>query len=126
MSTAVTFTLERHGLIRVQYDHPAQLAPEAQGPLISALAREGRLRPVKLLFVLAKAVWTVDPKVPAFWLAETADNSVQLQRMAIVSPSLAVRTAAIGFSVANALRGRKFQTQAFTAEAEARAWISKP
>jgi hypothetical protein len=120
------FTLEPPGFIRVQYDRPEQLVPEAQGLLVSTLVRSGKAGPVNLLFVLARAVWTVDPAVPAFWLNATADKTVQLQKMAIVSPSTAVRTAAIGFSVANALRGRKFQTQAFTSENEARAWLSKP
>lgn len=48
-----------------------------------------------------------------FWLDATRTHTPRLCAMAIVSDSLAVRTAASGFSVTNRVRGVHVQVKAF-------------
>ncbi|MCG6963730.1 MAG: hypothetical protein LJE95_10725, partial [Acidobacteria bacterium] len=96
------FDLVRKGVIRVVYEDADEMLPNRQGPLMEAIDRELARGPVALVFTVYSAR-SVDRSVPAYWRGVTKRLAPQLCAMAITSESLAVRTAARGFSVANTL-----------------------
>ncbi len=95
-------TLET-GVIEVSYATAEDMAPEAQKALRQAIEGASRTARVALIFRVGRLP-KVDPAVPLFWLEVTKNLSPNLCAMAIVSDSIAVRSAARGFGVANALR----------------------
>ncbi|MHB8878337.1 MAG: hypothetical protein ACYC8T_31970 [Myxococcaceae bacterium] len=110
------------GLFVVRYSRDSELDPEQQGALVGEVKRIGAGQKVAIVFVLAEQVWTIDPKVPAFWLGVTGDRGVHLAAVAVCSASIAVRMAASGFAIANTLRGLETSVKSFTDEAPAVAW----
>ena len=127
MAEAEPLTFIEHvpGVFVVRYVTAADLAPDRQGPLIDKVRRRGADAPVALVFVLSPSVWRVDAKIPLYWLDVTADRALQLRAMAIVSPSVAVRAAALGFAVTNTLRRMPVTVKTFTDEATAIVWAQQ-
>lgn len=116
------FTSVEPGVLEVVYQTAADLAPAAQAGLLRALEDQLTRGPVGVGFVV-RGVAAVDRSVPAFWLDVTRRRAPRLCALAIASPSLAVRTAARAFAVANSVRGVRVAVAAFAAEDEARAWL---
>lgn len=115
------FDLVRKGVIRVVYEDADEMLPNRQGPLMEAIDRELARGPVALVFTVYSAR-SVDRSVPAYWRGVTKRLAPQLCAMAITSESLAVRTAARGFSVANTLSRNAVSVKAFESEAPAIDW----
>lgn len=109
------------GLVEVTYETAADMEVTAQQPIVRLLEAECRARPVALVF-LVRNVSRVDLAVPRFWQQVTKRLAPSLRAMAIASKSLAVRTAASTFSVANLLERVPLKVQAFADEQEALAW----
>jgi hypothetical protein len=114
----------RKGLIHVVYAVEADMMPERQRELLATLEHELAHGPVALLFSVPQAAG-VNKAVPTFWLEVTQRHAPNLCAMAIVSPSMVVRTAAHGFSVANKLRRVSMAVQAFTDERLGERWASE-
>ncbi|MDP1826142.1 MAG: STAS/SEC14 domain-containing protein [Archangium sp.] len=123
MST-VTFRRAGNGHFEANYVTPEDMLSSAREELVAALEQELSTRPLSVLFVVGAA--TVPRAVPEFWLGVTTRLAPRLCAMAIVSPSLAVRSSVIAFSVANRVRGVKLAVKAFSpAELEAaRQWCA--
>lgn len=119
----MAFEVREPGVFHVTYATETDMDPAAQERLLKALEAELTRGPVGLVFQVASAL--VPHAVPEFWLGVTKRLAPRLCAMAIVSPSLAVRTAASGFSVANALRGVAVAVKAFgpTDGAAALGWV---
>lgn len=119
----MSFDLVRKGVIRVVYETADGMLPNRQGPLMEAIERELARGPVALVFTVYSAR-SVDKSVPAYWRDVTQRLAPQLCAMAINSESLAVRTAARGFSVVNTLRRNEIVVRAFESEALAVDWAT--
>lgn len=115
------FRLVEPGVIEVVYSSPAELAADAQGPLVELLEAECAVRPTVLVFDV-KNVTSVPMAVPELWLTVTRGCAPRLCGMAIASPSMAVRAAADGFNVANLLRRVPVAVKSFHTVADATAW----
>ena len=111
------------GLVQVQYSNEADMLPDLQASLLNDLERFARNGHVAVVFQV-KSVAAVDHGIPAFWLEVTKRLAPKLCAMAIASPSLVVRTAARGFSVANKLRQVPLAVQAFDDEQAALRWAA--
>lgn len=97
------------------------MRPGLQKELVAALEQAVELGPVAVVFTVKQAAG-VDRSVPAFWMEVTKRLAPRLCTMAIASPSMVVRTAAHGFSVANKLRRVTMAVSAFESEGEALTW----
>lgn len=120
----MTFEHTAPGHFEVRYSTEADMAPEGQAQLLASIEGALTAGAVSVLFLVASP--SVPASVPKFWLEVTKRLAPGLCAMAVVSPSLVVRTAASGFSVSNRLRGIKVQVRAYddTALDEARAWCA--
>lgn len=110
------------GLFEVTYAVEQDMLPERQDALVKALEAAVAQGPVALLITVKQASG-VPAAVPAFWMEVTKKLCPKLCAMAIVSPSIAVRTAARGFGVANKLRRVELAVAPFDAEAAGRTWV---
>jgi hypothetical protein len=119
----VSFKTLFQGGFLVHYTKDEDLAPAQQTDLLAAVRQVGRFQPTGIVFLLSQGVWKVDPAIPKYWLEVTADSQLKMAAMAIVSPSLAVRSAALAFGVANTLRRHPMAVQAFTDEQKAVRWL---
>ena len=115
------YSQPQRGLFHVVYKTEADMRPELQKDLVIALEQAVELGPVALVFTVKQAA-VVDKAVPVFWMDVTKRLAPRLSAMAIASPSMVVRTAAHGFSVANKLRRVTMAVTAFESEAEALGW----
>lgn len=124
MMSTVTFRRAGHGHFEASYVTPEDMLSSSQEALVAALEQELPSRSLSVLFVVEAA--TVPREVPEFWLGVTAKLAPRLCAIAIVSPSLAVRSSTIAFSVANRVRSVKLAVKAFSpAELEAaRQWCA--
>jgi len=111
----------RRGVIRVVYEDAPEMLPDRQHALMEVIERELARGPVALVFTVFSAR-SVDKSVPAYWRGVTQRLAPQLCAMAIASESLAVRTAARGFSVVNTLSRNEVVVRAFESEAPAIDW----
>jgi hypothetical protein len=116
--------LVKKGLIHVVYEAEADMLPDRQVALMKDLDKELAGGLAVLVFNVKKAAG-VDKAVPAFWLDVTKRLAPKLCAMAIASPSMVVRTAASGFSVANKLRQVRMAVQAFDDDAKALKWAAE-
>jgi hypothetical protein len=119
----MNFDLVRKGVIRVVYQDAAEMLPDRQHPLMDAIERELARGPVAVVFTVFSAR-SIDKSVPAYWRGVTQRLAPQLCAMAIASESLAVRTAARGFSVVNTLSRNEVVVRAFETEAPAVDWAT--
>ncbi len=113
------------GVLLVRYETAGDLEPEAQKDLVDAVRQLGMSQPVGIVFVVGQNVRTVQADVPKYWLGITGEKHNGLSAMAIVSSSVAVHAAALGFSVANRLRGLDIEVKTFDDEAKAVAWVAE-
>jgi hypothetical protein len=97
------------------------MRPQRQAALRAVLDEQLKAGPVVLAFCVWKVV-VVDPSVPAYWLQVTRRLAPRLCGLAIASPSMGVRAAARGFSVATVLRQVELDVRAFAREDEALDW----
>ena len=115
------YTQPEPGLFHVVYATEADMRPELQKALVDALTAVVATDPAVLVFTVRQASG-VDKSVPAYWMDVTKRLAPRLCAMAIASPSMVVRTAAHGFSVANKLRRVSMEVAAFEAEKDALRW----
>jgi hypothetical protein len=118
------FELHAPGVFLVRYREKEDLAPERQVPLVDAMRSASRTGRIGVVFDVGPAVHWVDVSVPTFWLEITADPSVRLQAMAVVTTSIAVEIAVIGFAAANAIRRTGLDVRSFPALGAALDWAS--
>jgi len=118
----MSFAPVEPGVIRVLYDTEADMAPQSQAGLLRALENQLTFGPVGIVFAVPR-VAVVDRSVPTFWLDITKRMAPKLCALAIASPSVAVRTAARAFAVANTVRGVGVTVTAFNTEDEALRWV---
>jgi hypothetical protein len=111
------------GFFVIRYQSGDDLAPNAQRALLTALEEASREHELRLLFLVGGSILSVDRSVPSWWLGVTARSELRIRKMAIASPSLAVRAAALGFGITNRIRQVKIDVEAFKDEGEARVWI---
>lgn len=123
MSSEVQWKLDSPGVLRVRYEDAKQMAPLRQQPLLEAIREHAKAGPVAILFEVGPAIRVVSPAVPAFWLTVTGQPENRLCAISVVSPSLAVRTAASGFGIANSLRRIPLVLRAHEDLVEATAWL---
>jgi len=114
----------RAGIFTVRYGAPADMSPERQKTLETALREASLKQPVGIVFVVAQSVLMVDPSVPAYWLGVTGDPLIKMAAMAIVTTNAGVSIATRGFSVANTLKDRPVKVKPFPDEASAVAWVA--
>jgi hypothetical protein len=112
------------GQFEVTYREEADMTPAAQRDLLITLEQELAKGRATVLFQVHTLA--VPHTVPQFWLEVTKRLAPGLCALAIVSDSLAVRTAASGFSIANKMRGAKLTVKAFHVNelADARTWCA--
>lgn len=115
----------KSGHFEVDYATTEDMDPALQQKLLEAIKRALTEGAVSVLFTVKTL--SVPRSVPEFWFSVTKDLAPGLCAMAIVSDSLAVRTAASGFSVTNKMRGVKIAVKSFTpSELEAaRRWAGE-
>lgn len=115
---------EQHapGVFLVRYRERDDLAPARQGPLVDALRAASRAGPIGVVFDVGAGVHWVDVSVPTFWLQATADGSVRIRAMAIVTGSLAVELAVSGFALAASIRHQGMEVKTFPGQVAALAW----
>jgi hypothetical protein len=113
------------GLFRVHYATGAELSPEQQQPLIAAIEAASKNGPTAITFVVDAGIRSVEIAVPTFWLGVTARTELQLCAMAIVTRSIAVRTAAKGFDIANKVRRVPIEVSTFEEEVDALRWVGQ-
>lgn len=116
----VRFDESSPGLLHVHYDQGSDLEVGRQRALVERL--EQKRGPVVLLFEVGAAVRSVPLDVPTFWLGITARQELGLCGMGIITTSAAVRAAARGFGLANAVRRLTLEVKTFGEAAEARGW----
>lgn len=114
-------SLVHKGLFHVVYAAEPDMKPDQQSALLHSIEGELKHGPVAIVFSVKQASG-VDKAVPAFWLDVSKRLAPKLCAMAIASPSMVVRTAAAGFSVANKLRHVDLAVHAFSDEEEAVRW----
>lgn len=108
----MAFSLKQAALIEVRYGSVADMEPDHQAALLSLIGSELVKGRVGLVFEVH--VVSVPRAVPEFWLATAQRLAPKgLCAIAVVSESLAVRAAASGFRVMNALRGVPIEVKAF-------------
>jgi hypothetical protein len=107
----------------VHYSATDAYLPENQRELVGALVQELASRPLSLLFQV-ETIATMPRAVPEFWLGVTSRLTPRLCGMAIVSPSLTVRSTATAIGLANRVRRVNLRVRGFRpAELEhARRW----
>lgn len=116
----MTFESPQPGVFLVTYRTAADLAPDAQKPLIDAVEARLKTGPVALVFDVGPAVTMVDLSVPTFWLGITTRLSIAA--MAIVTASSAVRIAARGFKLAQEIRKQPMAVETHPTVDEAISW----
>jgi len=121
----MSFAEQAPGLFVVRYDSPDALAPDRQRALEMALRAASASRDVGIVFVVDPSVPMVDPRVPEYWLGITADATIRLRAMAIVTQQPAVSVSTRGFATANILKDRPVEVKPFREEAEAIAWVKE-
>ena len=99
-------------VLEITYATAEDMAPENQSALKTTLERLTKNARLALCFQVGRLP-KVDAAVPMFWLEITKVLSPNLCAMAIVSDSIAVRSAARGFGVANALRSVAVEVKAW-------------
>ncbi len=117
------FETHAPGVFVVRYNRDAEMEPERQGPLLDAIRATARLGHVGIVFEVGPDVHWVDVAVPTFWLRATADDSLRIRAMAIVSGSTAVGIATAGFAAACAIRGTGLEARSFRSRPQALAWV---
>lgn len=98
--------------LEVTYAAPDEMAPDLQRRLVSRLEQMAERERVSVLF----EVKTLDVplEVPRYWQTVTGRLAPRLCAIAIVSDSLAVRVAGMGFSISTRLRHVPVVVKAFT------------
>ena len=111
-------------LLEVTYESSEQMAPAEQKPLLDAREFACTEGPTVIVFYVRK-ITSVDLAVPAMWQHVTKRLAPGLTGMAICSTSLAVRTAASTFGIANMLTRVPVEVRAFEGEPDGLAWAKK-
>lgn len=113
------------GHMTVTYSSIDDMAPALQPALLSELERALVQGPVSVLFLVH--THEVPRSVPEFWLQATRRFAPGLCAIAVVSESLAVRTAARVFGISNDLKGVPITVKAFRQSqlAAARDWCEQ-
>jgi len=118
--------LETHapGVFVVRW-RSAERDAEPEAPPLEAIRASARAGCVGIVLDVGKAVRWVDVSVPTVWLRATADASLRIRAMAIVTESVAVGTAAAAFAAACAVRGTELEVRSFRATGPALAWVTE-
>ncbi|MBL8919574.1 MAG: STAS/SEC14 domain-containing protein [Myxococcaceae bacterium] len=118
-------TSTSNGHVEVTYGTVEDMAPALQPALLAELERALATGPVSVLFQVH--THEVPRTVPEFWLQVTRRFAPGLCAIAVVSESLAVRTAARVFGISNDLKGVPIAVKAFapTELASARDWCQR-
>ncbi|MDX2013352.1 MAG: hypothetical protein SFW67_24360 [Myxococcaceae bacterium] len=117
----MSFTSSASGLFVVTYRTAAELLPEAQTPLVSALRLAVERGRVGIIFDVGDAITSVDLSVPSFWLDVT--SRLQLSAMSIVTRSIGVRVAARGFKLAQFARKHPIEVEVHETVDDALTWM---